>query len=102
MKDSFTVSTHEWFVCPICERGEVGPFSTSATCDVCGYALSELTLKEIREILSLPDAQGYHACECGHPEMRRLPDGVYWCPSCGSEVLPVEGREQPESPPQTA
>jgi ribosomal protein L37AE/L43A len=29
------------------------------------------------------------ACECGHPEMRRLPDGVYWCPACGSEVPPV-------------
>ncbi|MBA2715209.1 MAG: hypothetical protein H0U55_16875, partial [Rubrobacteraceae bacterium] len=26
--------------------------------------------------------------ECGHPEMRRLPDGTYHCPACGSEVLP--------------
>jgi hypothetical protein len=22
--------------------------------------------------------------------MRRLPDGVYHCPACGSEVLPTE------------
>lgn len=26
---------------------------------------------------------------CGHPEMRRLPDGVFHCPACGSEVLPI-------------
>src|SRR3712207_7132400 len=35
-------------------------------------------------------AVGAHACECGHPEMRCLPDGVYHCPSCGSEVLPID------------
>ena len=23
-------------------------------------------------------------CEYGHPEMRRLPDGVFHCPACGS------------------
>jgi hypothetical protein len=22
--------------------------------------------------------------------MRRLPDGIYHCPACGSEVLPIE------------
>ncbi|HEX2183234.1 MAG TPA: hypothetical protein VHH10_13200 [Rubrobacteraceae bacterium] len=33
---------------------------------------------------------GYHACECGHPGMRLLPDGVFHCPACGSEVLPIE------------
>jgi ribosomal protein L37AE/L43A len=43
-------------------------------------------------ITELPDAAGHHACECGHPEMRRLPDGVYWCPACGSEVVPVSPR----------
>ena len=28
--------------------------------------------------------------ECGHPEMRTLPDGVYHCPACRSEVLPTK------------
>ena len=31
---------------------------------------------------------GAHACEYGHPVMRRLPENVYRCPACGSEVLP--------------
>jgi rRNA maturation endonuclease Nob1 len=31
-----------------------------------------------------------HACkECHHSEMRLLPDGVFHCPACGSEVLPI-------------
>jgi ribosomal protein L37AE/L43A len=47
-------------------------------------------LLTLEQIVALPDAFGKHACECGHPEMRRLPDGVYRCPSCGSEVLPIE------------
>jgi len=37
----------------------------------------------------LPDVVGVHACECGHPEMRRLPDGVFKCPCCRAEVLPI-------------
>jgi ribosomal protein L37AE/L43A len=47
-------------------------------------------LESLRDIVVLPGALGVHACECGHPEMRRLPDGVYHCPACGSEVLPTE------------
>jgi ribosomal protein L37AE/L43A len=46
-------------------------------------------LEALREIAALPDALGSHACECGHPEMRRLPDGVFHCPACGCEVLPL-------------
>jgi hypothetical protein len=38
----------------------------------------------------LPEALGKHACECGHPEMRLLPGGVFHCPACGSEVVPIE------------
>jgi hypothetical protein len=41
----------------------------------------------LEQIAVLPDALGAHACESGHPEMRRLPDGVFHCPACGSEVL---------------
>jgi len=47
------------------------------------------------QIIALPDALGKHACECGHPEMRLLPDGTFHCPSCGSEVLPIEAISGP-------
>jgi len=47
-------------------------------------------LLTMEQIIALPDALGKHTCECGHPEMRRLPDGTFHCPSCGSEVLPIE------------
>jgi hypothetical protein len=50
-------------------------------------------LKTLEQIVSLPDAIGSHACECGHPEMRHLADGVLWCPGCGSEVLPFSDSE---------
>jgi len=45
-------------------------------------------LLTLEQIIALPDALGKHPCECGHPQMRRLPDGAFHCPSCGSEVLP--------------
>jgi hypothetical protein len=49
----------------------------------------------IRQIRTLPDAVGSHPCEeCSHPEMRRLPDGVFHCFACGSEVLPAYGGAQ--------
>jgi len=47
-------------------------------------------LETLQRITDLPEALGSHACECGHPEMRRLPDGTHHCPSCGSEVLPID------------
>ena len=56
-----TASRARHIVCPFCESGELG----------------------------LPDALGTHPCECGHPEMRVLPDGVFHCPACGAEVLPI-------------
>lgn len=40
------------------------------------------------QVIDLPEALGRHACECGHPEMRRLEAGVYRCPACGDEVRP--------------
>jgi hypothetical protein len=54
-------------------------------------------LETLRSITALPDVLGKHACECGHPEMRRLPDGVFHCPACGSEVLPLEASGEPEA-----
>jgi hypothetical protein len=87
-------SDPNYIVCPICEVGRLdlrGPIR----CDSCGRAVSGGVMQTLRQIIALPDAVGRHACECGHPEMRLLPDGVYWCPACGSEVLPV-GRTDPD------
>ena len=77
------------FTCPSCEIHELEPHGRdSAICPRCGR-LAWVVVKALREIKALPDAMGAHACECGHPEMRLLPDGVYRCPACGSEVLPI-------------
>jgi ribosomal protein L37AE/L43A len=77
------------FICPLCEVHELEPHGRdSAFCPQCGR-LSRVFLKTLREISALPDAIGSHTCECGHPDMRRLPDGVYRCPACALEVLPI-------------
>jgi hypothetical protein len=89
---SRTTSGPGVIVCPACGRGELeaqSPRYTEAACDSCGSAVDEGMLQTLLQIVSLPDALGRHACECGHPEMRRLPDGVSHCPACGSEVVPA-------------
>lgn len=89
MEDAFVTKSH-LLTCPFCEAYELQPFGhNSARCESCGGLLSGTLLETLRAIIELPDAVGGHACECGHPEMRRLPDGVYRCPACGSEVLPA-------------
>ena len=76
-------------ICPLCEVHELDSYGRNSTlCPRCGR-FGGVFLKTLREISALPDAIGAHACECGHPEMRQLPDGVYRCPACGSEVLPI-------------
>jgi ribosomal protein L37AE/L43A len=78
-------------VCPLCEVDKLKARGhSSASCASCGGIVSGATLEALRQIIALPDALGNHACECGHPEMRRLPDGVIHCSDCGSEVLPLE------------
>ena len=73
--------------CPFCTEAELRAFGrNSLRCDECGGVLSGALLETLHMIVTLPEAAGGHACECGHPEMRRLPDGVYRCPACGSEV----------------
>jgi ribosomal protein L37AE/L43A len=87
---SDTASRTDHTICPFCGSGElvsVGP--GSARCKACGLPLLGSTLETLRDIIGLPDTLGAHACECGHPEMRELPDGVFHCPACGSEVLPM-------------
>jgi ribosomal protein L37AE/L43A len=77
-------------VCPYCESGELVFFRPDlARCGSCGLPLLGAVLETLRDLADLPEALGAHPCECGHPEMRSLPDGVFHCPACGSEVLPV-------------
>jgi ribosomal protein L37AE/L43A len=87
--DSITSRGHS-LRCPFCEISDLEPSGhDAARCSCCGGSLSGELLKILRQITDLPDVIGSHACECGHPEMRRLPDGVFHCPACGSEVLPI-------------
>jgi hypothetical protein len=58
----------------------------------CGLPLLGSALETLREVIGLPEALGAHPCECGHPEMRRLPDGVFHCPACRSEFLPIRAQ----------
>jgi uncharacterized Zn finger protein (UPF0148 family) len=80
--------------CPACESGELQPqqqaHSLAARCALCECLFSGAVLKVLGQIAALPEAHGNHACEeCHHPQMRLLPDGVFHCPACGSEVLPL-------------
>jgi len=91
---SRTASRSDTIVCPACARGELlsqGPAGL-AGCDSCGRSVDGAVLDTLRQIVALPEALGGHACECGHPEMRRLPEGVLSCPACRSEVLPAGAR----------
>ena len=90
---SATLSRAHHIICPFCESAELAFLGPGfARCGSCGLPLLGSTLETLREIVGLPEALGAHPCECGHPEMRKLPDGVYHCPACGSEVLPSEAR----------
>jgi hypothetical protein len=90
VKGSSLASKLRSLVCPLCEAGGLNPLDQdSACCNSCLGSLGGAMLEALREIAALPDALGIHACECGHPEMRRLPDGVFHCPACGCEVLPA-------------
>ena len=90
MEDCMSARVHS-LRCPFCEASELEfPGPNSARCPYCRAFLGGDLLKTLRQIAELPNAYGKHACEeCAHPEMRCLPDGVYWCPACGSEVLPI-------------
>jgi ribosomal protein L37AE/L43A len=91
VKISTPASGSHSIICPSCEAGELTPCGQGGIqCSLCGYAPSRGILGTLQQIITLPDALGSHACEeCGHPEMRRLPDDVSHCPGCGSEVLPT-------------
>ena len=96
MRSPSLASKLDYLVCPLCETGKLhASAQSSMRCQSCGGSLSMAVLETIRQITVLPDTLGNHACECGHPEMRYLPDGTYHCPACGSEVLPVDATLTP-------
>jgi hypothetical protein len=75
--------------CPFCESGSLVIFGPGlARCDSCGLPLLGSTLEALRDIVSLPDALGSHPCECGHPKMRRLPDGSRGSRPAGPKSCP--------------
>ena len=81
-------------ICPCCGIDELERSADgTARCNRCDRPISTQVLKTLEQIASLPNAVGSHACECGHPEMRRLADGAMWCPGCGSEVVPLSASE---------
>jgi ribosomal protein L37AE/L43A len=88
---SRTMSRPNSIVCPACGCGELRAREPAMTrCDSCGRAVDNGIMRTLEQIVALPDALGKHACECGHPEMRRLPDRVSHCPACGSEIIPLK------------
>jgi ribosomal protein L37AE/L43A len=95
---SRTTSRPSHIICPACGAGELWPRGPElASCDFCGLSVKGAIFRTLEEIATLPDVLGRHACEeCGHPEMRCLPDGVFHCPACGSEVLPAETPVDPK------
>ena len=99
MKGSSLESRPGSLVCPVCEAAQLRPFGQhSVRCESCRGIVSGATLEALRQITALPDALGSHACECGHPEMRLLPDGTHHCPSCGSEVVHLDAQASVSEP----
>jgi hypothetical protein len=89
-------SRSDYLLCPICQAGELHSFGGEcARCSSCECIVGAATLLTLEQIIALPDALGGHACDCGHPEMRLLPDGAFHCPACGAEVFPFEAVSGP-------
>lgn len=92
-----TASRAGYLVCPECGCGQLQPpqgfLPRLIECDCCKRAFDKTIVETLKQIVALPEAFGKHSCECGHPEMRRLPDGVFHCPACRAEVLPVSTPE---------
>ncbi len=99
MRGSSLASRPDSLVCPLCEASKLYPSDQgSMRCQSCDVHLCKAMVETLWRISALPDALGSHACECGHPEMRLLPEGTYHCPACGSEVLPADVSSSPSRP----
>lgn len=100
-KQIYTSFNTDSIICPSCGINELKRSAQGAArCNRCDRPVGTQLLKTLEQIVSLPDALGKHACDCGHPEMRALADGVMWCPACGSEVLPFSP-SRPSSDPES-
>ncbi|MGB3635005.1 MAG: hypothetical protein WA982_13255 [Rubrobacteraceae bacterium] len=96
MDDKPVAPGPHYFTCPLCEMGVLRPLGgDSAKCGDCGCLIGGEILTTLEQVYELPEVFGKHACECGHPEMRHLPDDVFRCPSCGAEVLPLSSPATP-------
>lgn len=85
-----TASKPNHLVCPACGSRKLRPLGPYlANCESCGI-LGRAILETLQQLAALPDVTGKHPCECGHPEMRLLPDEIFHCPACRSEVVPPE------------
>jgi DNA-binding CsgD family transcriptional regulator len=93
---SFSRSRPDFIICPFCEGGElIGDCPTiPARCTTCGDTVDWSLLEGLRQIIALPDALGGHVCDCGHPEMRRLPDEGFRCPACAEVPAALTRREE--------
>jgi ribosomal protein L37AE/L43A len=91
MKDPRRASSPNHLVCPLCGSGELLLSARNrAACSSCGDLVGGAMVRTLRQITALPAARGRHACDCDHPEMRRVSDGTFHCPACGLEVSPVD------------
>jgi hypothetical protein len=102
---SRATSTPGHIVCPTCGVGELKARNLHldiAGCASCSVSVESAIIRTLEQIAALPEAMGAHACECGLPEMRHLPDGVFHCPACGAEVVPLRAhRNSPGNPPRS-
>jgi hypothetical protein len=91
MRRSRTASRSNSLVCPLCGSGELRPVGhNSALCASGSGSIQGWTLELLCQVAALPDAFGRHACECGHPEMRRPPTE-------SSTALPVARKCSPST-----
>lgn len=89
MRDNALASRPQHLVCPVCETGELEVHGhVAGKCDWCGCVVNKAAIETLWQLIDLPDALGSHACDCGHPEMRRSPDTVLQCPACGDKIYP--------------
>jgi hypothetical protein len=62
-----SANTHS-IICPCYGINELERSAEGVVhCSRCDRPLSTQMLKTLEQIVSLPDAIGRHACECGHP-----------------------------------
>jgi len=89
--DHRPVSTPNRIVCPLCELEVMDVLDQSeARCSRCDATLSGSFLGELQTMAALPEVRGRHACEeCGHPEMRLLPDGTFHCRPAAPRYCPL-------------